>query len=98
MNSGPAVPGDSGSLDASSSGCPRALKMDLTRRAEKIFAGVRKAVEAFALAAGLAPAAIADLGLAVNEALANVIRHAYQGRARRADFRVGRLRPVASHG
>jgi len=80
MSSGPSVP-DSGSRDASSGrGCPRAIAFDVTSEAKQI-AGVRKAVEAFALSAGLAPGAIADLGLVVNEALANVIRHAYQGRA-----------------
>ena len=40
---------------------------------------VRKAVEAFAAAAGFSERAVADLGLSVNEAMANVIRHAYSG-------------------
>ncbi len=81
MNIGPTVPGDSGSLDPSSrSQCPPAIQLDLTSEAKHI-AGVRKTVEAFAVSAGLGPAAVADLGLVVNEALANVIRHAYQGRA-----------------
>jgi len=80
MSSGPNVPGDSGSLGESNSGLPRTLKFDLTSEPKHI-AGVRKAVEAFGLSAGLGPGAIADLGLVVNEALANVIRHAYQGRA-----------------
>src|SRR5687768_9944609 len=42
-------------------------------------AEVRKQVEAFAVAAGLGERAAADLGLSVNEAMANVIRHAYSG-------------------
>lgn len=42
-------------------------------------AGVRKAVEQFAAQAGLAQHAVEDLGLCVNEAVANVIRHAYHG-------------------
>ena len=42
-------------------------------------ARVRRAVEAFAIAAGLGFRGAADLGLCVNEALANVIRHAYHG-------------------
>ena len=40
-------------------------------------AAVRRAVETFAAAAGFGDRAVADLGLCVNEALANVIRHAY---------------------
>ena len=42
--------------------------------------GVRRAVEAFATKAGLSEAAAGDIGLVVNEAVANVIRHAYAGR------------------
>jgi serine/threonine-protein kinase RsbW len=41
---------------------------------------VRLAVEAYAAAAGFGAEAVAELGLVVNEAMANVIRHAYQGR------------------
>ena len=52
--------------------------LDLTSEPAQI-APVRKAVEAFAHSAGLGSGA-ADLGLVVNEALANVIRHAYDGR------------------
>ncbi|MDB5294333.1 MAG: putative anti-sigma regulatory factor, serine/threonine protein kinase [Phycisphaerales bacterium] len=40
-------------------------------------AGVRKAAEAYATAAGFDDAAVAEIGLVVNEAMANVIRHAY---------------------
>ncbi|MGF1634643.1 MAG: ATP-binding protein [Phycisphaerae bacterium] len=40
---------------------------------------VRRAVEAMCVAHGFAPAAVQDVGLCVNEALANVIRHAYAG-------------------
>ena len=40
---------------------------------------VRKEIEAFAAAAGFTERAVADLGLSVNEAMANVIRHAYSG-------------------
>jgi serine/threonine-protein kinase RsbW len=81
MSSEPTVRSDPGSVEASpSSNCPRAMNMDLTSEPKHI-ASVRKAVEAFAQLAGLGPGAIADLGLVVNEALANVIRHAYNGRA-----------------
>lgn len=40
-------------------------------------AGVRRDVEAFASAHGLNDAQVAEVGLCVNEAIANVIRHAY---------------------
>jgi anti-sigma regulatory factor (Ser/Thr protein kinase) len=41
--------------------------------------GVRKQVEDFVQACGMPPAAADAVGLAVNEALANVIRHGYSG-------------------
>ena len=40
----------------------------------------RKAVESFAIAGGLTEKASHDVGLCLNEALANVMRHAYGGR------------------
>jgi serine/threonine-protein kinase RsbW len=46
-------------------------------------AAVRKEVEAFAAAAGFAEKAVAEIGLCVNEAMANIIRHAYAGRTDR---------------
>jgi serine/threonine-protein kinase RsbW len=42
-------------------------------------AEVRKGVEQMAVASGLDEQAVAEVGLCVNEALANVIRHAYKG-------------------
>lgn len=42
-------------------------------------ASVRKAIEAFAAAHGFGERAVAEVGLCVNEAMANVIRHAYGG-------------------
>ena len=42
-------------------------------------AEVRRAVEAYAAQAGFDPKAVGDVGLCVNEAMANVIRHAYRG-------------------
>jgi len=42
-------------------------------------AGVRKAVEDAATGAGLDEKGVAEVGLCVNEAMANVIRHAYGG-------------------
>ncbi len=46
-------------------------------------ARVRRAVEEFATASGFDAEACHDLGLCVNEAMANVIRHAYRGAAGR---------------
>jgi len=46
-------------------------------------ADVRKAVESLAARRGFDDKAVAEIGLCVNEALANVIRHAYQGRTDR---------------
>ncbi len=43
-------------------------------------ASARKALERFAAARGLEPEDVAELGLATNEAIANIIRHAYKGR------------------
>ena len=42
-------------------------------------APVRKTIEDLATSIGLGPQAVAEVGLCVNEALANVIRHAYGG-------------------
>src|SRR2546423_1413225 len=42
-------------------------------------AGVRRAVGAFAAGAGFDSKAVGEVGLCVNEAMANVIRHAYRG-------------------
>jgi anti-sigma regulatory factor (Ser/Thr protein kinase) len=43
-------------------------------------APARRAVEAFATRLGFSETAVADIGLCINEALANVIRHAYGGK------------------
>jgi serine/threonine-protein kinase RsbW len=42
-------------------------------------AEVRRTVEQVATSCGLSEQAVAEVGLCVNEALANVIRHAYEG-------------------
>src|SRR5580704_13602177 len=41
---------------------------------------VRKALEEFARNAGLSQSACDDVGLTINEVLANIIRHGYDGR------------------
>lgn len=43
-------------------------------------ATVRRQVEAFAAEHGFDERAVGELGLCVNEAMANIIRHAYRGR------------------
>jgi len=43
-------------------------------------ASVRKAIEAFATDQGFGEKAVAEIGLVVNEAMANVIRHAYDNK------------------
>jgi serine/threonine-protein kinase RsbW len=48
-----------------------------------VIADVRRAVEGMAERAGFDAKAVADVGLCVNEAIANVIRHAYAGAAGR---------------
>ena len=46
-------------------------------------AAVRKAVEALAAENGFDADAVSQVGLCVNEAMANIIRHAYEGRTDR---------------
>ncbi|MGB7160318.1 MAG: ATP-binding protein [Tepidisphaeraceae bacterium] len=46
-------------------------------------ATTRKALEAFTLKCGLGEKAAQDIGLCLNEALANVMRHAYHGQTDR---------------
>jgi len=46
-------------------------------------AAVRKTVERFAADHGFDDRAVAEIGLVVNEAMANIIRHAYAGRTDR---------------
>jgi anti-sigma regulatory factor (Ser/Thr protein kinase) len=46
-------------------------------------AAVRKAIETFATEAGFDEKVVAEIGLCVNEAMANVIRHAYGNRTDR---------------
>ena len=54
--------------------------MDVTITSDPAnIAAVRRAIEDVAVGIGLDGAAVGDVGLCVNEALANVIRHAYAG-------------------
>lgn len=74
---------------------PRPLELKLVSDPATL-AAARKAVESFAAACGFGEAAVGEIGLCVNEAMANVIRHAYAGRKDRpvhvaARFEHGRL-------
>jgi serine/threonine-protein kinase RsbW len=57
---------------------PRELRLDVTSDPANL-ATVRHACEAFCVECGLDEAAAGDVGLVVNEAMANVTRHAYGG-------------------
>ena len=57
-----------------------AQRFDLQLTSEPAnIAPARLAIEKFAADAGFTEPAVADLGLCLNEALANIIRHAYSG-------------------
>jgi anti-sigma regulatory factor (Ser/Thr protein kinase) len=60
-------------------------------------ADVRRACEAFCVDCGLGTAAAADMGLCVNEAMANVTRHAYDGATDRPIAVTGRYDGSAVH-
>ena len=57
---------------------PRGLRLDVTSDPANL-APVRHACEAFCRECGLSEAAAGEVGLVVNEAMANVTRHAYGG-------------------
>ena len=57
---------------------PPDLRLDVTSDPANL-ASVRHACEAFCRSQGLDDAAINDVGLCVNEAMANITRHAYGG-------------------
>lgn len=61
---------------------PSKLELDFPSSTAQL-APVRRAIESFALEAGLDKPACEEIGLVVNEALANVIRHAYAGKTDR---------------
>ena len=58
---------------------PRRLEMNITSHPANL-ADVRKAVENFAASHHFDEKAVAEIGLCVNEAIANIIRHAYKWR------------------
>jgi serine/threonine-protein kinase RsbW len=61
-----------------------------------VVAGVRREVEAYANKAGFDARAVEDVGLCVNEAMANIIRHAYRGAASRPILITADLLPAAA--
>jgi serine/threonine-protein kinase RsbW len=61
---------------------PRRLELKVTSDPSNL-ATVRKAMEAFAAANGFDEKSTAEIGLCVNEAVANIIRHAYRGNVTR---------------
>jgi serine/threonine-protein kinase RsbW len=56
------------------------LHLDLTSNTADI-AGARRAVEAHCRLLGFDERSVGDIGLCVNEAIANIIRHAYRGKS-----------------
>ena len=63
----------------SSSRPARALELKVQSHPANL-ASVRKQIETYALEQGFDEKAVAEIGLVVNEAMANVIRHAYDNR------------------
>jgi anti-sigma regulatory factor (Ser/Thr protein kinase) len=59
-------------------GHPRPLRLNVTSDPANL-ATVRRACEAFCVECGLGDAAACEVGLVVNEAMANITRHAYAG-------------------
>jgi anti-sigma regulatory factor (Ser/Thr protein kinase) len=57
---------------------PRCIELKIDSYAENL-TPTRRAVEAFALGCGFDETSQGEIGLCVNEALANVLRHAYGG-------------------
>src|SRR5215212_368596 len=57
---------------------PPALRLKITSDPATL-ASTRRAVEMFAAQCGFDETARGEIGLVINEALANVMRHAYQG-------------------
>jgi serine/threonine-protein kinase RsbW len=61
---------------------PRRLELKVTSAPSNL-ATVRKAIESFADENGFDQKGVAEIGLCVNEAIANIIRHAYRGNTNR---------------
>lgn len=71
-------PGGGGGVSADAPKTGERLELNVTSDPANL-APVRRACEAFAACCGLGEAAVGDVGLVVNEVMANVTRHAYGG-------------------
>src|SRR3954447_4797343 len=69
---------------------PASLRLHVTSDTANL-APVRQAAEAYARSAGFDDAAVGEIGLLLNEAMANVIRHAYANQPGRPIGVVGEL-------
>src|SRR5436190_24045953 len=67
---------------ACSASPPRRIELKVTSDPANL-AAVRKAIEGLCASAGFDEESTGEIGLCVNEAIANVIRHAYDGRTDR---------------
>ncbi len=70
--------GEPGPLRGASTNSDGKLVLKLTSDPANL-APARHACEAYCRSQGLGDAAVADVGLCVNEAMANIMRHAYKG-------------------
>ena len=61
---------------------PRPLELKVDSDPTNL-AAVRKSVEAFAASIGFSEQDVGEIGLCINEAMANIIRHAYAGKTDR---------------
>lgn len=74
------TPRDPGSNDPASGDTPGALAIRATSNTAEI-APIRRQVEGFVASHGFDERTVGEIGLCVNEAIANIIRHAYRGKA-----------------
>ena len=81
------------SRPASGSPAPRRLELKVESHPANL-AAVRKAIETLATDGGFDEKSVAEIGLCVNEAMANVIRHAYGGRKDRPVHVAARIEPA----
>ncbi len=69
--------GGLGNVKQGGADAPAPLQIRLTAETAQI-APARRAIEAFCVEAGFEDVAVGEVGLCVNEAIANIIRHAYR--------------------
>jgi serine/threonine-protein kinase RsbW len=76
---------------------PTPLQLHVTSETANVSA-VRRAVEAYSAAAGFDETEAGQIGLVINEAVANIIRHAYHGQSGRPIELTAESLPDGSHG